>query len=157
MPKSGRTSFPGPEYRVRQVFRAPVKFVFGWCTDYTSKDPALEGQEYKRRIILRNSRKVIFENLWEDSDGWYWTRDTVDLFPPHRWHMEGVGNRREVVADYVLSALQDNRTQLEVRWRRRRGKLPFHRLAKSAAERSSQRNWRRFAKALEKDYRKSKA
>src|SRR6266566_8705164 len=60
--------------------------------------------------------RVIFEDLEENEDGWDWGRDVVTLLPPNRWHMDGVGNRRDVTADYVLSPLPDGRTRFDLRW-----------------------------------------
>src|SRR6058998_3597647 len=114
--RRGRT---GPEYRVRVSFGVPLDFAFAWCTDYTPEDASLEGETYQRKIIERTSRRVIFEDLEESDDGWNWSRDVVTLRPPNRWHMIGIGNRRDVRADYVLSPLPDGRTRFDLRWRRR--------------------------------------
>ena len=53
----------GDEARVRAVFRVPLEFAFGWCTDYTPEDAALEGETYQRKIIERSKNRVIFEDL----------------------------------------------------------------------------------------------
>ncbi len=92
------------------TFRVPLDFAFAWCTDYTPDDAGLEGEAYQRKIIERSVRRVVFEDLEEMSDGWFWGRDVVTLRPPNRWHMDGVGNRRDVAADYVLTSLPDGRT-----------------------------------------------
>ena len=146
----------GDEARVRVAFRVPLKFAFEWCTDYTPQDAALEGEEYERKIVERSGRRVIFEDLEETDSGWVWARDTVTLRPPRRWHMESIGSHRDVTADYVLTALPDGRTQLElVWWRRPRG--PGKKVPRGQREKETTRAWRRFAAAMERDYRKSRA
>jgi hypothetical protein len=151
---SGR--WPGPEYQVHAVFRAPMRFAFRWCTDFSSEDPQLERDDYERKIIARSPRRVVFEDLEETKDGWNWARKTVRLQPPNRWAMESVGNRTDVRAEYRLSELPGGRTQFELRWWRRAKRPPLMRMTKSERERSTTIAWRRFAAALARDYRRSR-
>ena len=89
----------------------------------------------------------------ETKDGWDWSRAVVSLRPPDRWHMDGIGNNRDVTADYELSSLPDGRTRLDLRWRRRPIVPDVVRRTKAEREASSTRAWKRFAAALERDYR----
>ena len=146
----GRT---GPEYRIRVMFRVPLEFVFAWCTDYTPQDARLEGESYERKVIERTPHRVIFEDLEETEAGWVWSRDIVTLHPPNRWHMDGVGNRRDVTADYVLTHLPDGRTQLELRWSRRPNVPETTKLTKAEREADTVRAWKRFGAAMERDHR----
>lgn len=155
----GRTSgrdWTGPEYRIRVSFGVPVHFAFAWCTDYSPEDAGLEGESYQRKIVDRTARRVIFEDLEESDTGWIWSRDVVTLRPPNRWHMDGVGNRRDVMADYVLSALPDGRTLLDLRWRRRPNVPEAKKLTKAEREASGMHAWKQFAAAMEKDYRRAR-
>lgn len=145
-----------PEYRIRVTFRAPLDFAFAWCTDFTPKDARLEGESYERKIIEHTPRLVMFEDLEESETGWIWSREVVSLHPPNRWHMDGIGNRRDVTADYVLSSLPDGRTQLELRWRRRSTMPEERTLTMAEREASSTRAWKRFGTAMERDYRRSR-
>ena len=151
---SARRGWTGPEYRIRVTFRVPLKFAFGWCTDYTPQDARLEGESYRRKIVERTPRRVVFEDLEESETGWIWSRDVVTLHPPNRWHMDGSGNRGDVMADYVLSSLPDDRTQLELRWRRRPIVPETERPTKAEREASTTRAWKRFGAAMERDYRR---
>lgn len=145
-----------PEYRIRVAFRVPREYAFAWCTDFSPQDASLEKEKYDRRVIERTPRRVIFEDLEDTEGGWIWSRDIVTLRPPSRWHMEGHGNRRDVVADYQLTDLKDGRTQLELRWKRfplvRAGKE----LTKAQREASTLQAWNHFAAAMERDYREGK-
>ena len=146
----------GPEYRVRVSFRAPLDFAFAWCTDYTPDDARLEGETYQRKIVERTPRRVIFEDLEETKAGWVWSRDVVVLRPPNRWHMKGVGNKRDVEADYVLTALPDGRTGLDLRWSRRSTEAGGAKLTKAEREASGLTAWKRFGAAMERDYKHSR-
>lgn len=152
---SGHESM-GPEYRIRVSFGAPLDFAFAWCTDYTPDDASLEGESYQRKIIERTPRRVTFEDLEESETGWIWSREVVRLRPPSRWHMDGIGNRRDVTADYVLTSLPDGRTRFDLRWSRRPNVPEAKKLTKSEREASAMRAWKRFGAAMEQDYRRSR-
>lgn len=148
-------SSKGDEARVRTTFRVPLEFAFRWCTDYTPEDASLEGESYRRKIVERSAKRVVFEDLEETPQGWVWARDVVSLRPPNRWHMESVGSHRDVTADYKLTRLPDGGTQFElVWWRRPHG--PGRKVPRAEREKETTRAWRRFAKAMEKDYRAKK-
>lgn len=144
-----------PEYRIRVAFRVPKAYAFRWCTDFSAEDPHLEKEAYERKIVERTAQRVVFEDLEETEAGWIWSREDVVLRPPNRWHMEGTGNRREVVADYLLTSLPDGRTQLELTWRRHPNAPEKKKLTKAQREADTLRAWKRFAAAMEKDYRRA--
>jgi hypothetical protein len=129
--------------------------VFSWCTDYSPGDAKLEGEHYQRKVLERSSRRVILEDIEESPGGWYWARLNIQLQPPDRWHLEGKGSHSQVIGDYQLTKRPDGQTQLDLWWRRRPGVLKFVHRPKAKAERDSTKGWRRFARALERDYHKS--
>ncbi len=139
--------------QVKVVFRAPLRFVFSWCTDYRPSDAKLEKEDYIRRIIERTSRKVIFEDL----DFLGVERAIVSLHPPDRWHMDNTGIRRDLKADYALSSLPRDRTQLHVRWKVWPKTAESNKLSKAERERSAASMWRKFAAALERDYKRARS
>jgi hypothetical protein len=147
-----RRRWPGPEYHVSIVLRAPLDFAFRWCTDFQADDARLEQEGFERKILQRTPQKIVYEDLeWAD-DGWHWAQYVVRLLPPNRWHAESVGNYRDATLDYTLTALPRGRTRFDLRWRRRPGPKG-RRLAKAEAERDTRRAWRSFRDALERDYR----
>ncbi|HTW39341.1 MAG TPA: hypothetical protein VMF04_00540 [Thermoplasmata archaeon] len=148
------TSGGGPQYHVRTVIRAPLPFVFAWCTDYAPDDAVREKEEYARKVISRGPNRVIFEDLVDSAKGWNWARHDVTIFPPDRWHSDSVGSHRSVWIDYALTPLGPQRTRLDVRWRREPTALGAP-VAKAVMERSATRGWNNFARALEQDYRRS--
>ncbi len=153
MPSSPSRTLPGPEYAIDVDLRAPLPFVFAWCTDYREDDAERAGERYRRKVIGRTGRRVVFEDLEEDDAGFNWSRVECDLRPPAHWHAERRGNRREVSVDYRLVPLGPERTRLEIRLRRRDLLPGVRRLPKRRREALLAREWARFRSALEHDYR----
>jgi hypothetical protein len=147
----------GPEYHVKAEFRAPISYVYSWCTDFAPGDDRREKDHYTRRIIQRTSRQVVFEDLVDSDQGWVWARHVVTLHPPNRWHSDSVGTHRDATIDYVLTPLGDDRTRLDLIWKRAPTALSTSHLSKAAMEKSSTEAWRNFARVLEKDYRSSRS
>jgi hypothetical protein len=147
-------------YHASVVFRAPLPFVFAWCTDYTADDPKYAGEDrtihLQRRIVERTARRVVFENLYDEGLGWAWERHVVTLRPPHRWHCDGRGSYFDVHLDYRLTALPGDRTKFEMEWSSSpngsfRGRCPSRR----AVEQWVEHLWGLRGRALEQEYRKS--
>jgi len=146
--------WPGPTYEVRAEFRAPLEFVYRWCTDYTPEDAGYEGETYQRRILQRSPREVIYEDLDDSESGWIWARHVVHLSPPNRWHSDSVGSHREIRLDYRLSRLPGGRTRLVLKARRRPTPIGAKNPTKSRWELSVGRAWARFGRVLERDFRR---
>jgi hypothetical protein len=146
--------WPGPSYEVRATFRAPLGFVYRWCTDYTPKDARYERDEYDRRILHRSPREVIYEDLYSTKQGWVWSRHVVRLFPPNRWHSDSVGSHRAASLDYRLSRLPGNRTQLTLKAHRRPYGIGAKNPPKSQWERYVAKSWKNFGQALEQEYKR---
>lgn len=146
--------WPGPTYQVRCVFRAPLEFVYRWCTDYTPHDAKLESGSYRRRILRRSAREVVYEDLDDAGEGWAWSRHVVHLRPPDRWRSDSVGSHRTIALDYRLSRLPGGKTQLVLTAHRRPSGIGGRNPPRSQWELSVGRSWRQFARALERDYRK---
>ena len=142
-------------YEIRSVFRAPLAFVFAWCTDYSTGDARLEKEAYVRRIIERTRRRVVYEDLEETPRGWAWSRHSVTLRPPNRWRSDSVGNYRTWRLDYSLRPLPGGRTELTLRGLRRASGLASKNPPKAKLERAMRASWSHFGRALESDYQKS--
>ncbi|HTP54922.1 MAG TPA: hypothetical protein VML94_08220 [Thermoplasmata archaeon] len=152
MPKS----WPGPRYQVRVSFRAPLDFVYRWCTDYTPGDARLEGEKFERRILRRSPREVVYEDLEELDGGWFWTRHIIRLMPPNRWHSDSIGSHRAYLLDYRLTRLGADRTQLTLTARRSPYGIGGRNPPKGQWERSVKKSWKSFGRFLERDYRKAR-
>jgi hypothetical protein len=148
--------WPGPHYELQVEFDAPVDFVYKWCTDYTPQDGKFEGEDYSRRIVRRSAREVVYEDLSDSPEGWFWARHIVRLMAPNHWHSNSVGSHRMYSLDYRLTKLPGNRTRLTMSARRRQYGIGGKNPPKATWVRDSSRGWKNFRKALERDYRKRK-
>ncbi|MGI0070622.1 MAG: SRPBCC family protein [Thermoplasmata archaeon] len=148
--------FPGPQYHIATVIRAPLPYVYAWCTDFDAQDAQRERDDYARKIVGRTPRRVVFEDLTDSDSGWSWRRHTVTLRPPNRWHSDSLGSHRDAALDYELTALSPERTRLDLRWRRRPTVLG-RRLSKREAEGPATQGWRHLGRALEQEYRRTGA
>jgi len=140
-------------YEFRSRFRAPLPFVFAWCTDYTPEDPRIEGEEYARRILQKSARRVVYEDLEDEPTGWRWSHIVSELRPPRRWHAEITGTHRDWSIDYELSERPGGVTELHFRGKRRSTALGGKNPSKPVLERDLRAMWRRYGRALEADYR----
>ena len=75
--------------RVNRVIKAPLKFVYDWCTDFRETYRKIIGSARKRMIIEKTRKRVVFAQVWNESEGK--TRvnvDIVTLSPPDSWHLD---------------------------------------------------------------------
>jgi hypothetical protein len=142
-------------YEVRSTFRAPLPFVFEWCTDYTPGDPSLEKEPFTRRILERSRRRAVYEDLFDTPNGWMWSHQVVTLRPPNRWHAEATGSHRTWSLDYVLTELPDGGTELWLRGERTPTPLAGRNPPKARLEKELRTSWKNYGRALERDYRAS--
>ncbi len=150
-------SAPVSVYKIKRTFRAPIAFAYHWCTDYTEADRELQGESGYRQIIRKSPRRVVYEDLTPTPHGWMWSRQTVTLLPPDRWHAVAVGNYRIWRSlDYSLRALPDGRTEFTMRGERRATPLGVKNPPKAVLEKELQTMWRNLGRALERSYRASR-
>jgi hypothetical protein len=146
---------PSTVYSIRSTFRAPLPFVYRWCTDYSPGDPKLAGETGARRVLRRSARTVVYENLEENAEGWVWSRFQVTLHPPDRWTAVALGNYRTWDLDYRLKSLPNGRTELTLRGRRRPVGLGVKNPPRATLEAELRTMWRRYGRALEQEYDRS--
>ncbi len=137
-------------------FDVPPSFAYKWCTDFQPDDSALAGEHFERTILQRSRYEVLYEDLWWERDGWFWRRNRVTLHPPDRWHAASVGNFRDSTLDYQLTELPGGRTRFDLRLRRRPARGRGKQIARAALEAELRWRWRRYAREMSRDYRRSK-
>ncbi|HUO42258.1 MAG TPA: hypothetical protein VMU35_04715 [Methylomirabilota bacterium] len=71
--------------------------------------------------------------------------------------MDNIGNHRDVKADYVLTGAPEDRTRLHLRWKVWPKTAAASKLTRTERERSVASAWKKFAAALETDYKRSRA
>jgi len=149
-------SGPVATYEIKRVFRAPLDFAFVWCTDYTSADRKLQGENGFRQILRKTPRTAVYEDLTETPEGWMWSRQTVTMHPPNRWTAIAVGNYRTWDLVYTLRELTDGNTEFTMHGRRRATPLGGKNPPKAVLEKELDTMWRNLGRALERDYRASR-
>jgi hypothetical protein len=147
--------WPKRVYDIRTTFHAPLSFVFTWSTDISSIDPELRRRDFVRKIIRKTPTQTVYEDLEETTAGWGWDRNVTTRAPPDRWRLDATGNHYDTVANYRLRPVEGGRTELHLRFRLR-PKSPGDRLPpKGRCERDVLAMWRLYARALERDYRRT--
>lgn len=147
-----RGPWPSPEYRIQYELPAPVGFAYRWCTDYRTDDGRRAGEPYQRKIVRRDRRGVLFEDLWWESDGWRWRRTEVRLHPPNRWVAYSTGNIRDAEITYRLRPLPNGHSELDLRMKRRPSVWHPAQPRKAPFERDLRRLWRSLSRSLGVEY-----
>lgn len=147
----------GPQrYHVEETFRAPIGYAFRWCTDYSPRDPAIEKDDYVRRILARAPGRVVYQDFGRAGRGWFLNQQSVHLDPPTHWHAESVGTYRRWSIDYRLRKMTDGTTRFTFDGVRRATPLAETVPTRAEVRANLRELWDRFGRALEKDYRRSR-
>lgn len=140
--------------RFRKVIRAPLGFVYRWCTDFREDDDHLTRSlyRYRARIPLREPDRIVRlievpgRNRNRSTDV-----EVIRLRPPDRWELEKMSWSEDETGRYRLRRLGSGRTQLDLRfeerWKRRRPPA----LARYRA--FFDRVWDRYVALIEAEYR----
>ena len=139
--------------RVSKIIRAPVRFVYDWCTDFRKDDNKLSGSKTRRIIVHKTKRRVIYISAFKWAGRSRYGVQIVTLRPPNRWHLDYAGEDADEVGEYQLTKLAPRRTRLDMTFKERykiRG-------APTRKEETKQTNevWDRYVAALERDYSRS--
>jgi len=141
---------------VKRVIRAPLKYVFDWCTDFRETDPKIIGSARQRVIIEKTRKRVVFAQVWNEAEGK--TRvnvDIVTLKPPDSWHLDMFGSFRNETAEYKLKSLGKGTTQLNVEFKNRWRVVPKIETSEHEVKRLND-IWDGYAEALERDYARTR-
>jgi hypothetical protein len=141
--------------KVSKVINAPKKFVYEWCTDFSSEDPKMTGSGNVRRIIEKTRKKAVYVNTYEGEDGKpKMNVNIVALKPSSFWHLDQFGEEDNETGDYKLTRLGKNKTRLDMVF-----KESWKDIAQipSIDEQSAgiHRVWDKYISVLEKEYRDS--
>ncbi len=142
-------------YNLSIVFEAPLIFVYQWCTDYREDDNKITGSNTVRHFIERTAKKVVWINHGVKDGKDVENVRIVNLRPPNRWNVEGMGERYNIEGKYSLKSAGRNRTRLLMSFR-------IHYKAGPAEEKKTwgkelNLEWSKYKAALERDYHISKS
>jgi hypothetical protein len=107
--------------RFRKRIRAPIDFVFRWCTDYRDDDDSITDSiyHYRVKVVLREPHRVVRvitvpgKDLNRSTDV-----EIIRLRPPNRWQLTKLSWTDDETGSYVLTDQGSRGTLLEMRFRR---------------------------------------
>lgn len=141
-------------YKHTRIFNAPIRFVYEWCTDYSSEDSKITKAKYPRIILEKSKTRAVYASYKQGSDGKPKLAVRVVTLHPrtYSWHLDYFAEEDLEVGEYKLTELGRQKTRLNMvlknRWKK--GKSPSQR----QFERSAKHAWDSYTPELEKDYRK---
>jgi hypothetical protein len=141
-------------FKVSKTIRAPIWFVYEWCTDYRDTDPKITGSKNKRTILSRKENRVVYISEYELRRKRRSAVNVVTLHPPNAWHLDFIGDDDDETGEYVLKRLGPRKTRLDMKFEehyKMRG-AP----SKAQDAKSTHDVWDKYAAALEKDYARRK-
>jgi hypothetical protein len=139
-------------YRHSVTFNAPIKFVYDWCTDYREDDPQLYGASYRRIILDKTKKRVIYASNKQGSDGSQKLAVRIVTLSPstHSWHLDYFAEEDLEQGEYKLKKLGKEKTRLDMvfknKWKNGTGP------SREEFVSSTKSSWDAFAPALERDY-----
>jgi hypothetical protein len=139
---------------VSKIIRAPIRFVFDWCTDYRESDPKITGTKSRRKILSRKENRVVYLSQYRMHGKPRSAVIVVTLYPHEAWHLDFIGDDDEEVGEYVLKRLGPRKTRLDMTFLERytmRG-AP----SKTQDIKATHEVWDKYVAALERDYTRRK-
>jgi len=139
---------------VAKTIRAPFGFVYDWCTDYRESDPKITGSKSKRKILLKNKRRVVYVVNYRSQGKSRSAVDVVTLYPPKAWHLDFTGDEDDEIGDYVLTSLGPRKTRLDMKFKE------HYKIRKAPTKAQDVKQiheiWDKYVAALERDYSRKK-
>jgi hypothetical protein len=128
--------------------------VYDWCTDYRESDPKITGSKSKRKILLRNKRRVVYVTSYRSRGKLRSAVDVITLYPPKGWHLDFSGDEDDETGDYVLSSIGPGKTKVGMRFKEhyKTSKAP----TKAQDVKHIHEIWDKYVAALERDYARKK-
>jgi hypothetical protein len=140
-------------YKVSTTFKAPLGFVYSWCTDYQEDDPKMVGSKNRRHLHEKTKERVIWtvdgKNLPSKTD----PVRVVWLRPPNSWHLETCGDGIEI-GDYKLSPVGKDNTRLDMTFTEIHNKKGDFQSKKEYRDETLD-HWNKYGKFLERDFKAS--
>ena len=144
----------GHIFHVSKTIHAPLRFVYGWCTDYRESDTRITGSKSKRKILLKTKGRVIYVMSYPSRGKVRSGVDVVTLHPPNSWHLDFIGDEDDETGDYVLTSLGGRKTRLDMTFKERykTSNAP----SKAQDVKHTHEIWDKYIASLEKDYGRRK-
>jgi hypothetical protein len=144
---------PSFSLSVAKVIRAPLPFVYAWCTDFREDDHKITGERKKISVLEKRKTRYIISVRDDKGRSPSYAAKIVTLQPPNAWHLDWIGDEDDENADYRLSRVRHG-TRLNVRFnvkskvRNAANKVEWKRHANYV--------WDKYVAALEHDFSKGR-
>jgi hypothetical protein len=139
-------------YKHSITFKAPIKFDYDWCVDFQESNPQILGANYRRVILEKSKRKIVYASYKRGSDGnQKLAVRVVSLFPSkYAWHLDYFAEEDLETGEYKLTRLGNELTRLDITLKNtwKSGTSPTREFFQSETKSS----WDKYGPALEKDY-----
>ena len=133
-----------------KTIKAPLKFVYNWCTDYREDDNELTGSKAQFRILQKTSRRVIYLRTLERDGKTMIGVKMVTLRPPRAWYLDQVGDDEDAIGVYRLTRAEPEKTRLDMKFTEK------YKISgaptKEQDRKETDQMWDKYVAALEKDY-----
>jgi hypothetical protein len=140
-------------YKVSKSFKAPLDYVFGWCTDFREDDGKMTGSKAKRKFIERTDKRIVWSVEYKENGKPVEGIRVVWLHPPDSWSLDTCGDHREL-GEYNLTKKGKNKTRLDMKFR-----VSFDSKEevddRKKWEKEASEEWDIFRRYLENDYKAS--
>lgn len=140
-------------YKASQTFKAPLDFVFQWCTDFREDDGKMVGSKAKKTFLEKTAKRVVWVAEYKEDGKPREGVRVVWLRPPNTWKLDTCGDHREI-GEYVLSPKGKDKTRLDMKF-----KISYDSKDdapdKKKWEKEVAEEWQTFADYLQKDYKGS--
>ena len=137
-------------YRVMKTIKAPLKFVYNWCTDYREDDNELTGSKAQFKILQKTRRRVIYLRTLERDGKTMIGVKMVTLRPPRAWYLDQVGDDEDAIGVYRLTRAEPEKTRLDMKFTEK------YKISgaptKEQDRKETDQMWDKYVAALEKDY-----
>jgi len=137
-------------YQVSKVIKAPLKFVYDWCTDFREDDNQITGSKTQRKILQKTKRRVIYISTYDREGRMMSGVNIVTLRPPKAWNLEYVGEEEDEIGRYKLTRLGPSKTRLDMTFTEKYkiNDAPTKEEDKSVTDQT----WDKYVARLEMDY-----
>jgi hypothetical protein len=140
-------------YKVSKTFRAPLDYVFRWCTDFREDDGKMTGSKAKRIFLERSAKRIVWISEFKEKGKAKEGVRVVWLQPPNSWTLDTCGDQREI-GEYNLTQKGKNKTRLDMKFQ-----IGFESKDevedKKKWEKEVTEEWEIFGRHLENDYSES--
>jgi len=139
---------------VSKVIKAPLKFVYNWCTDFREDDNKITGSKTKRIILQKTKKRVIYISTYKWRGKTISGVNIVTLRPPNAWHLDFAGQEDDEIGEYRLTRIGPRKTRLTMTFKEK------YKIANAPTQeedtKATNEFWGKYVAAVEKDHTRSR-